>query len=433
MNAAPQALKLSVIAERLVVPVELGSAAASQSVSLLIELDAPTTLSLREDVLRDLKLADAETSLTLSAASGFRSDVSRDQVASYAGPLDLARLSALHSTALEDRPIAGVLGAGFLRNYRVVVDVQPGEMRLLPHPLAGDSEIRIPARFSDGSRGELLIGSSRYETTASAGRAMSGAIEVPTGSSGATFDLTRYVAPRPSGAADDRLIRGGVDLLQHFRIELDWARDEAAFTETRTPPDLTADRAYVHAEATGTAAAFADFLRRHPRSRFQEEASLRLLESLLAENGENAAIVTTARTYFEAAPANVRGEVALALLERLNEQYPQCPLMVLGVAEVAAELAPVDEKSTDRCRIHRLLGTLRLAQGDVPGAWRNLLIAVAGLPDDPQVNLHLARIYEGQGRPARALSRYRLVATGGLSESEAAEVRRALERLPEKQ
>lgn len=57
-------------------------------------------------------------------------------------------------------------------------------------------------------------------------------------------------------------------------------------------------------------------------------------------------------------------------------------------------------------KIHSQLGEVHLNQGNDEQAWRHLLSAAFGLPEDGLINLNLGRFYEHQGRYRRAFSRY---------------------------
>ena len=66
----------------------------------------------------------------------------------------------------------------------------------------------------------------------------------------------------------------------------------------------------------------------------------------------------------------------------------------------------------DVYRLHRVLGELYLEQGELDSAWKHLLSAAfVPIARDPEhafrVALNLARVYEKQGRAARAYSRYK--------------------------
>src|SRR5690606_27013415 len=138
-----------------------------------------------------------------------------------------------------------------------------------------------------------------------------------------------------------------------------------------------------------------------------------------------------ARLYLETVPEKLRAERGLSLMRRMAAEPPQ---VAIAVGQLAAEAALATPKSPERYRIHQLLGEIRLAAGEVEGAWENFLTAAFGLPEDPGVNLNLARIYEKQGRLKRAWSRYRFTATlmeketNMLTPAEREEVRAAMER-----
>ena len=57
-------------------------------------------------------------------------------------------------------------------------------------------------------------------------------------------------------------------------------------------------------------------------------------------------------------------------------------------------------------KLHAHMGSIQLQQGARRDAWKHLLSAAFGLPEDGPLNLDLARCYEEDGRFSRAYSRY---------------------------
>jgi len=448
---ASSTLKLGIAAQRIVVSVELVSAAASQSVSLMIDLAAPTVLALREDVMQSLKLAEGEKAISLVAAGGFRSSVPSAQLERYTGTLDLKRLSTLNSEVLDYRPLAGALGIGFLRDFDVVLDTRARILKLLPRGsgktatglvrsvrVDREGRLYVPVTYGAGANGELLLASDEYDSRVDASLKLSEAPVSLVSRSGESLDLSRHVALRPTHSMTEGSMRSGVGLLEHFRLTIDWGRKQIALEETSPAGDLTADKAYFAAETSTDWEEMADFIRRYPQSRFREEAARKLLDGRIADNKDTAAVVAAARIYLEAVPEKARPETALALATQMAVNYPERVSQVIGVGEAVLESAKKDPKALERYQIHRLLGTVRLASGDIDGAWKDFLAAVFGLPEDAQINLSLARIYERQGRIGRAYSRYQLTAllmeknSGALSAAEQTEVKSALDRLRSK-
>jgi hypothetical protein len=164
---------------------------------------------------------------------------------------------------LKDVGVAGTLGVEFLKRYRVVLDVAAGEMRLsMPRgdsPPQGDivqsleikdARLWIPVSYGADRQGAMMLAGFRYDsfvnTTVTQG------LERPYGDiapvwlsaeqGGARADLSQYVAFRPLNLVDDNEFTNdraaflfGFNLLQSFRIEIDWVNSKIAFTASAKP------------------------------------------------------------------------------------------------------------------------------------------------------------------------------------------------------
>ena len=69
-------------------------------------------------------------------------------------------------------------------------------------------------------------------------------------------------------------------------------------------------------------------------------------------------------------------------------------------------MIPADRYPDAVHQLHAQLGTILLDAGESREAWKHLLSAAFGLPEDGMVNLQLGRFYEQEGRYRRAFSRY---------------------------
>ena len=74
--------------------------------------------------------------------------------------------------------------------------------------------------------------------------------------------------------------------------------------------------------------------------------------------------------------------------------------------ELGIEGGRTDRYPNSVHQLHATLGEILLDQDEDKRAWRHLLSAAFGVPDDGPVNLNLGRFYEKQERYNRALSRY---------------------------
>jgi hypothetical protein len=384
------------------------------------------------------------------ASNGFRAEVPADGgIREYTGAVDLGRMTALHSAALDQRPLAGSIGAGFLKNYHLVLDLAAGTMSLGPPREAGagasraaageililplkarGSRILLPLRHSLSDNGKsqagyMLLSSGTYDSfvspkaTRAAGAPAGnvGALQIGDMKKGPSFDLSRFVAFRPSNAGRFAEFAGetggsqvmlitGINLLRNFRVEIDRVNKIVAFSQTRTPAYPEGDFAYFEAETSGRAEPMEAFLSQHPDSRLAEEAAQLLIDRRLEEGADNASLIVAARWFRDSVPEKIRGTSSLALMDLFARQRPEQPDLVIAVGELGLGVVRDDADPMILYRIHDAIGRQRLAKGDIKGAWKNFLSAALGMPKDARVNLNLGRTYEALGRVNRARSRY---------------------------
>ncbi|MEM9973265.1 MAG: tetratricopeptide repeat protein [Pseudomonadota bacterium] len=129
--------------------------------------------------------------------------------------------------------------------------------------------------------------------------------------------------------------------------------------------------------------------------------------------------------WLEAGAREDAGDVAgaIAAYEALHAQDPLGPIVANNLASLlarhrdddaalnrAAELATL-LKGHDVPAFEDTLGWIAYRQGAYSAALDHLTVAVAGLPDDPMVHYHLAKVYQAQGADAAALTHFRKAAT----------------------
>jgi hypothetical protein len=448
-------LPVRLVDGHIIMAADLVSREATHSVTLMVDLGAPHRLALHAGLRDALSLADDENSITLVASNGFRAEVPADGgIREYTGAVDLGRMTALHSAALDQRPLAGSVGAGFLKNYHVVLDLAAGTMSLGPPRQAGadiaggaggsairfqkqdSGKILLPVRYGlpDSKKDEtgyMLLSAALFDTylnseVAKKAEAPAGNIgSVYLGGSGsdAGFDLSRFVAFRPLHApipgvpdaekwrGQDILLTAGTNLLRNFRVEIDWVNSAVSLTQTRVAAYPQEELAYFEAEAFGNGDSLEAFLGRHPDSRLAEEAATQLVERRIEEKAGDARLIEAARLFRDNASEKMRGAACLALMLRFAESWADRPDLVIAVGELGLDVVRNDADPLTLYRIHDAMGRQRLARGDIKGAWKNFLSAAFGMPKDARVNLNLGRVYEEQGRSRRAYSRYKRAAT----------------------
>jgi len=467
-----RALPLTLVDGRIVLDLTLRNAAGREdSVSVELSLDEAGTLLLHSDQLAwtgaDPSARDSTLRVTLAGelaldlpAAELRPDTSPARVQ------DQNRVTRLFAADLRERKLKGVLGLGFLRNHDFTLDLSARRLLLrlrraaeedgappaagghaFPFTTAG-GRILFQVTLPGGTPARMILGSSRHDTLVDPALARrlgrpDGDISPVTLAGGGGLELSREVALRPLDwrvdAADggEAEFLSGVNLLESFRLDVEWSSARAVFTRLRDPATSPADRSFFAARAADTAEAYEVFLEANPGSRFGPEAARRLIELRFKDPlGLDVAVLAALQRVADTSPPDRRTENCLPHVLRLASLDGQAELAIQ-----AARLALQHSRSAVTVqhvyRLHRILGEKHLERDELAAAWRHLLSAAfVPIARDPEhafrVALGLARVYERQDRPARAYSRYRaaLAVPGApLSDELRAEINAAMERL----
>ena len=91
------------------------------------------------------------------------------------------------------------------------------------------------------------------------------------------------------------------------------------------------------------------------------------------------------------------------MIELANAGWPD---FVIAAGELGIESGRKDRYPNAVHEIHSKMGDVLLEKQEGRRAWKHLLSAAFGLPEDGMVNLNLGRYYEQEGRYKRAFSRY---------------------------
>jgi hypothetical protein len=379
------------------------------------------------------------------------------------------RLTRFFSSQLEERKLKGSLGLGFLRSYDVVLDLTERQLVLTPPGLetpekddaatgdfVGTFEVRegqltLPVESPAGPSGRMILGSSNYDTLIDP--AVARRLGKPAGDVAPValvgtgeLEISRYVPFRPqawrtgpaaAGAAPAPLLLSGVNFLQAFRLEIDWAASRVRFTQQKVPATSPADRAYFEAQVAGTAEAYQSFLEANPGSRFGAEAATRLIELRFNDPlGLDVAVLAALQWVIDTSPPDRRTENCLNHVNRLAGLEGQADLTIQA-ALLALKYSRQAVTVQHVYRLHRIIGEKFLEQDNLPSAWKHLLSAAfVPIARDPEhafrVALNLARVYERQERHGRAYSRYKAalaVAGAPITAELRAEITAAMQRL----
>jgi len=333
-----------------------------------------------------------------------------------------------HSPELGETTLFGTIGAEILKRYHMVLDLKAGFMTLsppaaqsedaaeevegvttLPVTLTNDL-VWLPVQYEDGDPCAMALGTATYDTLVD--RDICIERGRPTGEIGelsfGDIDLSRYVAFRAEEMAyahkDGVVGVTGINLLAHFRVEIDRVNRVVKWTETSPAAFPEDDLAFFRARAMDDGAALEAFLTKHPEVRLSREAA-HLLIDLRLDDDSGAEAFTRAVTWVnDTHEKDLRATAMLELMEKLTEAGR--PELATIAGKLGVESGRDDRYPNAVHKIHSGLGAIFLKAGNAKEAFRHLLSAAFGMNEDGMVNLNLGRYYESQKRYKRAYSRY---------------------------
>lgn len=488
LGTKPVTLPLRIVDGHIIVTVTLfDRGGLDEAITVELSLDNPELLSLHDDELGWLKLNTAaikrgeDVNVRATFAAGITLLLpAKDIKAEKSGARvdEQNRITKFFPNQLDERKLKGALGLGLLKHYDVVLDLKERQLVLTPPtttaPESGapaaastlstdgadfvgtfelrNGQISLPVASPAGPSARMILGSSNYDTLidpAAAKRLNQPAGDVaPVALIGAgELELSRLVAfrpkawgPAPAAGTEAPLLLSGINLLESFRLEIEWASSRVRFIKQDTPPAPAADQAYFKAEVLGTADAYQAFLEAHPKNRLGADAAKRLIALRLDEWGaDDDSIIKALQWIADTSAPERRTENCLAYVNRLATT-PGRSALAIRAAQLSLKYSRQAITVQDVYRLHRILGEQYLEQNELQQAWTHLLSAAfVPIDRDPEhafrVALNLARVYEKQSRFTRAYSRYKaaLAVPGApMTKDAKAEITTALERLKTK-
>ena len=425
-------IPVSVVEGRLVVRCDVSTRFRRLPVNLFIDYEATCGLELHNQAAGGLRSEREDgTAFPITVhLPGLDLTVERREV----GDDDyLDHFTRWNSIALGEVSVVGTIGARLLRDYHAVFDLDAGFIELsAPRPkeeervLPPDGVTRLeasiindivwlPVRLEGGgfdgtSTGAAVLGTGAYDTTIDAFLAED--LGAPAGDVGsltlAEVDVARYVHLRPAEVdylhPDGAVGVLGLNLLENFRVEVDRVNGHVLLEPMREPRLPEGDFQAFEAMVDEDPVLLTRFLEDHEDHRLALEAAqllvtLRLIEGLPAEE------VRPALAWVDrACKEDLKATSAL-------EQMKTCaafglPRHLIEAGRIGLEGGRDDRYPDAVHEIHARLGEVFLDLDEMDDAWRHLLAAAFGLPEDGTINLQLGRLYERQERYRRAFSRY---------------------------
>lgn len=420
-------IPVRLIEGRLVTACDVSGPRRRIPVNLFIEFDTTSGLQLHNQAAAPLGIEsqDGSTRPITLHFEGFELEVPRRELGDQTM---MEEFTKYHSTELGENALVGVIGAEVFDGWHVTFDIGGGWIQLEPErdatgehpePREGEHVVPItvendlcwlPVRYEDGRQAAFAVGTARYDSILDGMEADSqgrpaGNIEQLSLDG---VNLTDFVALRPEEVIQVHPdgVAGvmGVNLLSHIRLELDrknrWARFEVRKEADFPEEDVEYFTALIDEDPEAVEA----FLEEHPESRLAREAAETLLSFMLdqfaPQEDQLRAIGHIVATQKEDLKATRAHDL---MIEMSDEGQPK---LAIHAGQAGVEHGRDDRYPNAVHQIHGRLGALLLDEDDNDGAWKHLLSAAFGLPEDGPINLDLGRVYEAQGRYRRAFSRY---------------------------
>lgn len=422
---------VTVVDERLVVSCDLSTPSRRIPVNLFVEYEGAYGLQLHNKAAAGLKAetADGKAIPITIHFPGFGVTVPRRELGDEEY---LEEFTKYHSVELGENAVVGSIGAEVLTQYRVTFDLAAGMMALMPpgeapgvplsEPVRGDdgswtlpiSESSgmawVPVILADGTPMAMALGCAHYDTRMEA--QLADELGAPAGDVGSLhlggIDLSEFVAFRPEELVlihpNGAFGTLGVNLLEHFQVEIDRVAKTARFLEVRPAEFPVADLEFFQARVREDRDVLEAYLDVHGETRLGHEAAGLLLQWCLEEGAGPLPSAKAVQWMYQTTIEDLRSTRMLDLMKEMADAGQ--PEVELAAGELGVESGRDDRYPNAVHHVHGRMGRVHLDREEIDESWRHLLSAAFGLPGDGRINLDLGRCYEAQGRMRRAFSRY---------------------------
>jgi hypothetical protein len=473
---SPVSVPIRVVNGHLIVLTDLVGLRFTNEASFEISLEYPDALTLHPDQYQwlgidpnDLGLSGDGPQIRLLIAGGVRLSIPAKDVVPESSADRVAfqnSMTKLYSKELGERKLKGTIGVGLLRRYHVSIDIANKRMILAPPRDPGaavdaaaadavdvtapfeyvNNRVQMNTNVGDDRRAIMAIGGTNYDTfidtrvVKTMGKPAGDVSPVwltDAGASGRRIDVSQYLAfrPKPFGlsetpGADSPLVITGVNFLENFRLDLDWVNQRLGLRQSKTPVYPRVDFLFFEAESRGTPEALEAYLQTYPDARLGPDAADLLIRKRVELEGSTDADVMKALGWaIKTTPADRRIETCLAYLNKFD-QLPNRTSLAIAAGQEGLKYSREAFDGRVVYDVHHRIGQLEMKRQNWDEAWKHLLSAAFMAPDDLNVILDLARVYDKQGEVRRAYARYkRLSVAPGAPPEIAAEIKDAMDRL----
>ncbi|MEM7385320.1 MAG: hypothetical protein AAF514_10280, partial [Verrucomicrobiota bacterium] len=432
---------VKIVAGRLIASVELSTVHEKIGANLFVDFDQPVGLNLANPVIGGLKAVSR--SGEVSPVSVHFPDFAVEESRFGRGDdEEYQEFTRLHSREMDEMPLAGTIGANFLNRYVITFDLESGVLEL--EEASGGEEDQgagsdpanagssIPASEEEGvievsisTRADLVwlpiqLADGVVQAMAVTTTTMDSLVDQewcdrlghPAGDVGVlnvgSLDLSAFVAFRPAEVnyahPDGAIGTVGLNLLQHLRLTIDRGNKVARISVSKPADFPVADRAFFAAMVEEDAEKIEAWLGEYPQERLSQEAATLLLGYRMDEDAEPELFEKAIRILAGTWRKDMKSTRALDLMRDLRSGG--YPIQAVFAGEQGIEGGRDDRYPNSVHQLHASMGEVLLDEGEDRRAWRHLLSAAFGLPEDGLINLKLGQFYEKQKRYNRALSRY---------------------------
>ncbi len=413
---------------------ELATGEKSVSVHVLLDLSSAEPLKLHARTAELLELAEGDSVRFLARGHELFSAV---PVLEEIKSLEL--LTRDLARELEEVPVVAVVGAAAFGSRVIDIDPRQRTLRLSAGPSAAlpttaaivegsapqlGERVEIP--FGSGAaprfpvrlvRGESSVAGLASLDTANYHLRVDAAWLQRVGEGQAAlmfgpWDLLRCTAQRlcdEAPSADGTPLLLGNAFLESFRLRLDMGRRVLQLECIEPLPDRSAAAEAFRALRARDIPALARWLESHAEHELRLEVASAHFEGLLSRRPlpEASVLIAALRTQSAADRPARKSRALLETLARWKVEQPEAYARLLRpVLDLAVESAGEDEDGTAVHKARSEIGAILLEEGDLEGAWRQLLAASLGMPRDGKVNERLGLLYERMGKRERAFSRF---------------------------
>ena len=384
-------------------------------VNLFIDIESPCGLQLHNNVAGPLKAED-EAGQTIPITIHFPEfavTVERRE----AGPeREFAEFTRLYSKEIGDDAVVGALGAKFFKEYALTLDLKEGYVHIAPGAAetqegtppqeeegkmivaltTTDDVAWLPVQLPDGKISAMAMATSQKDTLIDAewcddeGFPAGNVSPLKIGD----VNVSEFVACRPSEITyvhpDRALGVIGLNLLKHLRVEMNQPRTVAVIEVTEPASFPKADLVFYKAMIEDDPELLEAYLKEFPEEELSQEAARLLLDLRIDEAAEaddfKRAITWLHDTWRE----DIRTTRALDLMKELREAGLAEQGLIVGDLGIAS--GRKDRYPDAVHKLHADMGEIQLENGEEKAAWRHLLSAAFGMPENGRINLTLGRV-----------------------------------------